>query len=207
MANHQIYSLWILPEGRKGPLRLRGLSFTDTDPDLSDLALQLGQILDQLASIDAFEFEFLDSNRTELRKDITLTVMEQNTSYTNPLVVRYPLSEKTGRPFLHADVFLALSQRFFPVLIVVVTLRFFKTVAEIRLPHTTGLWHTLLAQSRMTHDLLRDDNTQIYFIDQETERNFRDEFTFNDLVTEKLDSDRLVNLKLLIRIQGMFGPW
>ena len=32
-----------------------------------------------------------------------------------------------------------------------------------------------------------------------------DEFTFNDLVKEKLDSDGLVNLKLLIRIQGLFG--
>lgn len=89
----------------------------------------------------------------------------------------------------------------FPLLIVVVDLRFFKTVTEIRLPHTTGLWHTLLAQSRTT-----EGDTKIFFVDQETERNIGDEFTFNDLVTEKLGSDRLVNLKLLIRIQGMFGP-
>jgi hypothetical protein len=91
----------------------------------------------------------------------------------------------------------------FPVLIVVVDLRFFKTVTEIRLPHTTGLWHTLLAQSRTTHERLQEGDTKIYFVDQETERNIGDEFTFNDLVTEKLGTDRLVNLKLLIRIQGM----
>jgi hypothetical protein len=100
MANTQVYSLWIILEEKSRPQHLRNLSFTtDTDPDLSDLALHLGQVLNQLASIDAFDLEFLDSNRTELRRGITLRVMEQNTSDKNPLVVRYPLSEKTGRPF------------------------------------------------------------------------------------------------------------
>ena len=190
------------------PLHLRGLSFTaDTDPDLSDLALQLGQILDQ-ASIRASDLEFLDSDLTELRRGITLRVIEQNTSDTNLLVVRYPLSEKTGRPFgMHMFFLRSPKDPFsFPVLIVIVNLRFLKSVKEVRLPHITGLWHKLLARSRTTDECLQEGETQDFFVDQETDRNIDDEFTFNDLVTEKLGSDRLVNLKLLIRIQGMFGP-
>lgn len=109
MANTQIYSLWILLEGKPRPRHLRSLSFTtNTDPNLSDLALRLGQILGPLASIDAFDLEFLDSDGTELSSGTMLRVMEQNTSGTNPLVVRYPLSETTSMSFLHAHAFLAL---------------------------------------------------------------------------------------------------
>ena len=107
---------------------------------------------------------------------------------------------------MHAHVFLALRDPFsFLVLIVVVNLSFFKKVQEVRLPHTTGLWHKLLARSRTTHELLEGEN-QMFFVDQETDRKFDDEFSFNDFVAEKLGSDRLVDLKLLIKIQGMFGP-
>ena len=53
LIQHHHNSLWILPEGKERPRHLRGLSFTITDPDLSDLALQLGQNSEQLASIDA----------------------------------------------------------------------------------------------------------------------------------------------------------
>ena len=100
MANTQTYSLWILLEGKPRPQHLRSLSFTtDTDPNLSDLAFRLGQILCRLASVDASDLELLDSDHTELPSGTTLRVMEQNTSDTNPLVVRYPLSETTGRSF------------------------------------------------------------------------------------------------------------
>jgi hypothetical protein len=107
---------------------------------------------------------------------------------------------------LHAHVFLALRDPFsFLVLIVVVNLHFFKRVQEVRLPHTTGLWHKLLARSRTTHELLEGE-TEMFFVDQETDRNIDDEFMLNELVAENLGSDRLVNLKLLIKMQGMFGP-
>jgi hypothetical protein len=103
--NTQVYSLWILLEG-KIPRYLRNLSFTtDTDPVLSDLALCLKQVLDQLASIDASDLRFLDSDRTVLPSGSTLRVMEQNTSDANPIVVRYPLSEKTGRPSIACTCF------------------------------------------------------------------------------------------------------
>jgi hypothetical protein len=171
---------------------------------LSDLTLQLGQRFGSVASIDASNFEFLNSDRTELREDTTLKDIEQNTSATNPLVVRYPLSDKTSRPFRMRPFFLYSDNRF-PFL-VIVNLRFLKSVKEVRLPHTTGLWHKLLARSRTTDERLQDGETQFFFVDQETDRNIDDAFTFNDLVTEKLGSDRLVNLKLLIKIQGMFGP-
>lgn len=209
MANTQINSLWILLEGKERPRHLRGLSFTNTDPDLSDLALQLGQNFQQLASIDASDLKFLDSERIELPSDTMLRDIEQSTSGSNPLVVRYLLSDTTGTPFCTHMFFLRsakiLSCFSFPVLIVVVNLRFFKSVTEILLPHTTGLWYTLLAQSRETPERLQGD-TKIYFFDQETERNIRDEFTFNVLVKEKRGSDGLINLKLSIRIQGLFGP-
>lgn len=65
MANTQVYSLWILLEGKKRPQHLRNLSFTtNTDPSLSDLALRLRQILDQLASIDVSDLEFFDSDHS-----------------------------------------------------------------------------------------------------------------------------------------------
>ena len=98
MANTQVYSLWILLEGTTSP-ELLDLSFTTADPNLSHLARRLGQILDHLASVYASNFEFFDSDLTKLRRGITLRAIEQNTSDTNPLVVRYPLSEKTGGPF------------------------------------------------------------------------------------------------------------
>ena len=209
MANTQIYSLCIRLEGTPKPRLLRSLSFTtDTDPVLLDLALQLGQIFGQLAGIDISYLEFLDSDHTELPDGTTLRVVEQNTSYAKPLVVRYPLSKTTGRPFCMHMFFLrsAKDPFSFPVLIVAVNLRFSKTAAEHRFPHTTGLWYTLLARSRETYERLQEGDTKIYFVDQETERIIDDEFTFNDLVNEKLSSAELVNLKLLMKIQGLFRP-
>jgi len=63
------------------------------------------------------DLEFLDSKRTELPSDTTLRVIEQSTSGTNPLVVRYLLSDTTGTPFCTHMFFLRSAKDPFSFLI------------------------------------------------------------------------------------------
>ncbi|KAF8647101.1 hypothetical protein AX16_006935 [Volvariella volvacea WC 439] len=149
------------------------LSFdTQTDPDLSDLAPRLYQI-NELANVSAFNLEFLNyENRTEsLPSDTVLGVVEQNTSGRKLLVVRYPLSNST----------------------IVVNLCFLGAPAEVRLPHTTGVWYMLLSGAWREYERLQED-----VVDQETKKKTIDrEFTFNDLVKRtEPDSENEIAINL-----------
>ena len=56
------------------------------------------------------------------------------------------------------------------------------------------------------HERLQTDNTKIYFVELETDDEIKDEFTLNYLVMKKLKVDISAKVKLLIKIQGLFGP-
>ncbi|RUO95358.1 hypothetical protein BC936DRAFT_144294 [Jimgerdemannia flammicorona] len=187
MSQSQIYSLWILLEGYESPRRLHNLTFDlQTEADLSDLAPHLiSRFNNELANVSGLSLKFFNyDDRTEdLPLDTTLKVVEQDMSATKPLVVRYPLSGNT----------------------IVINLRFLGTPAKIRLPHTTGVWYMLLAETKEKYERLQEDENKFYFVDQETKKETIDkEFTFNDLVKKtKPDCEDEITINLLIRIKGL----
>jgi hypothetical protein len=106
MSNHRTYSLWILFEGDTEPRPFRDLSFdTKRDADLSDLANHLqGSV--RLAGVPATEISFLtyDDRYKRLPHDTMLKDVEQSTSASKPLVLRYPLSDKLSKSFSLAQI-------------------------------------------------------------------------------------------------------
>ncbi|RUP46042.1 hypothetical protein BC936DRAFT_147421 [Jimgerdemannia flammicorona] len=187
MSHSQVYSLWILLEGYKSPRHLDNITFDlKREADLSDLAPHLiSRFNNELTNISGLSLEFFNyDDRTEdLPLDTTLKVVEQDMSATKPLVVRYPLLDNT----------------------IVINLRFLGTPAKIRLPHTTGVWYMLLAETKEKYERLQEDENKFYFVDQETKKETIDkEFTFNDLVKKtKPDCEDEITINLLIRIKGL----
>jgi hypothetical protein len=149
MSQPQVYSLWILLEGHPQPSQLKNISL-ETDANLSDLAPYLISKRNELASKCPDDLEFFNyDNRTKsLPRDTLLKTVEQDTSARKPLVVRYPLLDNT----------------------IVVNLRFLGSPAEIRLPHTTGVWFMLLTETKEKYERLQEDENEFYFVDQETKK-------------------------------------
>jgi hypothetical protein len=179
---------------------------------LSDLAPYLISKRNELASKCPDDLEFFNyDNRTKsLPRGTMLKTVEQDTSDTKPLVVRYPLSDNTSRSFFLAHIVYAravrLSHFLFlpPVYIVVVNLRFLGSPAKLRLPYTTGVWFMLLTETKEKYERLQEDENEFYFVDQETKKETVDnEFMFNDLLKDTSPNcENKIVINLLVRIKG-----
>ena len=94
-----------------------------------------------------------------------------------------------------------------PVLIVIAKLRFLNSTAEIRLPHTTKAWHSLLVATETNFAHLQDNTMELndfYFVDQETKKlTIDNEFIFMDLVKKIKPAQGELPINLLVRIKGL----
>ena len=176
---------------------------------MSDLTSHLIKI-DELAKVCAFGLEVLYYSRKSIPSNTTLEVLQKSTSAEEPLVVRYPLSNNTSRSFYFFLPVLRVVSAFLTSwpYIVLAKVRFLGSTAKICLPHTTGAWHRLLAETQANFIRLQENTKElndIYFVDQETKKKIIDiEFTFMHLVKYINPSPRgwlLINLS--VRIKGL----
>ncbi|RUO96071.1 hypothetical protein BC936DRAFT_142674 [Jimgerdemannia flammicorona] len=204
--------LWIRLEDKKRAYKFP-IADGNMSHDLDDLAAELckkGRL--KTLTVDPSDVEFFgDYDRTQYDGDddgdgdgavavAMVTAMVANlflqhlsTTDTSPLVVRYPLSDKS----------------------IIVNVKLVNSPTEITLAYDTGAWSNLLAKTKQNYSTLQLDGTQFYYVDQATKKKNIDNAYVFEKKTKPNSEDEIV-LDLTVRIEGMvdlepckkaYGEW
>ncbi|CAB4383215.1 unnamed protein product [Rhizophagus irregularis] len=184
-----IVTMWVLLEGDPRPV--------EVDVDQRNYASRKFN-LDRLVPILKKEFpkllqdvrstqiEFFNNNdRTSLNCGMTLT--NDNTSFENPLVVRYPLSDSS----------------------INVTFRHIHKVAYCQIPHSSGSFYLLKREAiaKFKNDLAEIETGDIYFEDQNNQ-GIESTFHFNTLLNNIDQNDQYdLDLKIRIKKRKAYSDW
>ncbi|CAG8474629.1 324_t:CDS:2 [Paraglomus occultum] len=180
--------LWILPEGRKTASECPS-AYIEPDSMLDKLARRLCKSQKYLKDIDPHDIEFFsyDDRIHPIRMSTPLS--DLNTTDSNPLVFRYPLSEN----------------------IVVTNVRFLRSSIKVRVPHSTGTWYMLVDATRANYEKLQDGRISFYYyyLDEDAEETIVDEILFNHLLrqTSAHKNELIINLSVGIKGKKAYTDW
>ncbi|RHZ69304.1 hypothetical protein Glove_284g64 [Diversispora epigaea] len=179
--SNSIIKMWVLLEGDPDPDKLKADISEVTD--LADFKSIVKNEFEPLKNVRSGNIVFLDSNNTPIRPGIDLKSLSDNSTDTNPLIVRYPLSKEN----------------------IVVNYSYGHKHGSTEIPHTSGSLSLLREIVKRKYDLQTGD---LYFFSEETKQEILNDYNFNNLLS-KAKTDNGYNLKLKVKVWGkkQYSDW
>ncbi|CAG8621759.1 7222_t:CDS:2 [Ambispora gerdemannii] len=182
-TTNSIIKMWILLEGE--PDRVKLEADISQVADLNDLKDILRDEFEELKGVKKQKIIFLDNNNIPLLADTRLQSLKDNTTAKAPLVVRYPLSKEN----------------------VVMNFTYVHKQGKCKIQHTTGSLSSL--REAVVERFNELQTGEFYFFNDETKDEIRNEYHFNDLVSQTELNSNNYNLKLKIKVEGKksYSDW
>ncbi|RIB22995.1 hypothetical protein C2G38_922836 [Gigaspora rosea] len=188
-------TIWVLLEGHISPCKLKiDLSQVSDLDDFKDVIKEI-QVL---KNVKPYDIVFLnhDDRNTPIQPGTLLKPLADNTTYTKPLVVSYPISDSS----------------------IVINFRFLCNTGTCRIPHSSGAWDLLRKKAKELFDSL--STAEIIFVVtensngqcnlEEIEERIEDEYLFMNLLTRTRPNEsnqRILNLKIQTKGKKAFEDW
>ncbi|CAG8719228.1 8824_t:CDS:2 [Racocetra persica] len=186
--------MWVLLEGKASAIEvdIDQTNYITRSFNLNRLIPNLREIFEDLKNVKPEDTEFFTFNDrvNPLRLGTNLNPLSGDTSDTEPLVVRYPLSTST----------------------VIVRCNFSTSWFKSSFSHTSGLWYLVRNVAESKFQTLRLDKVQYSFIYNEINGKLQieNEFQFNKMISNiepNCKDEREVSISIQVTGRKAYGDW